>query len=571
MRLYSPLPDAFLLLTAIRIMSALNATYQKLLENHPANPNPSLSTTAASSVAGGKAPAFSRSTTAPPKPSLKELLAQQRAAVAAKAKLPPSRPGSALAMFSPDKVPSTSVAGGLASKPVRPHRVARRPEIARPATADPYSVRRNHGRAETPAATPATGATRPKSKIPSPVTSPSRNKTAHRPGTSPVLPHHTVSKSHPNIYSPVKADEDLTIVMPIIKPSTQGRIALEGPIDLRPVVDPLQVFEDSSAIADKVRSPKTPPKGAALHELTLNEPGNPNAPSPARLQSYQDTKVLGTPEGDVALQDRYHRLLRSGIVKIETGNLDIQGFRKIQKLIKEQPSFPAGDPTFSALLTSLLQALDKPIDVSHPKADSRMMEIRYGNSRGKIPPTLEEKKALDVRSQALNTVRVMLSDHQSSFMPFLSSSLCSLISSRRNYDDSSHIASGYDKTTEELVSLVEPEAAIQSILAQIDHEDVLASRHSTTTKLSADILSGLLRNSSQNKTMLPQQQLRALGSFMVKALKSDDPDVRRSVVELSVELHKHSKETFWELLEGAPEQARNIVAWALAKRGQISG
>lgn len=144
-------------------MEALDATQQKLLEKDPGNPN---SPKKADPIASRPGMGFSKSTMAPPKPSLREtMLAQKKAAMAARNL--PQRPGSAMSSFSPLKNgPGSSTAShsassslnaeptkskatassashkGLSVAPMRPTKFKPRPEIARPATAGPYSVRR---------------------------------------------------------------------------------------------------------------------------------------------------------------------------------------------------------------------------------------------------------------------------------------------------------------------------------------------------------------------------------------------------------------------------------------------
>src|SRR5277367_6152162 len=143
------------------MMSTLDATQQRLLEMDPGNPN---SPKKADSVTARPGLGFSKSTTGPPKLSLREtMLAQKKAAMAAKNT--PARPGSAMSTFSPVRNVSNSSTtsitsitsdapaarnrpelsatvshGGLSVAPMRPGKIRPRSELARPATAGPYSV-----------------------------------------------------------------------------------------------------------------------------------------------------------------------------------------------------------------------------------------------------------------------------------------------------------------------------------------------------------------------------------------------------------------------------------------------
>ena len=141
-------------------MSSLDAKSKTLLERDPHNPN------AVAAPEGRARPAFSQSVSATSqRPSLKETIAAQKRAAAAKSVQPqsiPPRPESAQSAFADTKparpaarapvaakstssvrtVPTGTHLSSLSSAPMRPAVKPRRPELARPATADPYSDRR---------------------------------------------------------------------------------------------------------------------------------------------------------------------------------------------------------------------------------------------------------------------------------------------------------------------------------------------------------------------------------------------------------------------------------------------
>lgn len=230
-------------------MAALDTKQQQQLIKDPSNPNPEKVPTAHTAIVGGR-PAFSQSTTSVPnKPSIREVMAAQKKA--SREKNLPSRPGSAEPFSSPKKsagqsgmgrpatamstaasrnVSTTSI-GNLSSAPVRPRR---RPDIARPATADPYANRKP-AKTETPPRSPAVSpAKRPKTPAPSTSSVKLAPKKVDSPaGTSPVKNGSTntfgfhqgarvadSNKNHePPAPSPTRAAEEFTMVIPNLKPS----------------------------------------------------------------------------------------------------------------------------------------------------------------------------------------------------------------------------------------------------------------------------------------------------------------------------------------------------------------
>ncbi|KAH7071898.1 protein STU1 [Paraphoma chrysanthemicola] len=235
------------------------------LEKDPNNPNASLASSQTS------ASSFSKSVGAgAARNALKEKIAEQRRAKMAASKGVPERPMSAAATYSPVKSASakslgartTSTASTASSGPARPpsamsgeatksalknptstgslmsgtvRRPIRRPELTRPATADPYAVRRaapGTGKTTpsmTPEKTPAV-ATAKKSVAPKSTVRP-RSQTQNSPNVSPIRSKSRLGQSITQTHrktpssgsrqgspavSPAK-DEELTMVKPFVR------------------------------------------------------------------------------------------------------------------------------------------------------------------------------------------------------------------------------------------------------------------------------------------------------------------------------------------------------------------
>ncbi|KAF6220600.1 hypothetical protein HO133_003033 [Letharia lupina] len=262
------------------IMSTLDKKQQDLLIEDPSNPNPHKIPAPHTTVAGAK-PGFSHSTTSvPARPSIKETIAAQKKAKLAGKHLP-ERPGSAEPFGSPKKsvlqpslarpatamsaatrnVSTTSI-GTLSSAPVRPRR---RADVARPATADPYSTRKP-ARTETPPRSPAVSPVkRPKTpantastikmgptKIGSPASTSSVKANSSKKAGIVIL------KVQPQ-HSPTKAAEDFTMVMPNMSetksnasdflPSLKAPIEIKSTssLDIPPTGDPFMPTESENA------------------------------------------------------------------------------------------------------------------------------------------------------------------------------------------------------------------------------------------------------------------------------------------------------------------------------------
>ncbi|KAI9890941.1 MAG: suppressor of tub2 mutation [Vezdaea aestivalis] len=525
------------------IMASLSPNYKKLLENHIANPNPSMERNLSSS--GSQKVPFSRSTTAfaTTKPSLKEVMAAQKAAVAKQRQLP-ARPGSALSTFSPEKVPAPAVSGGLNSKPVRPMKTARRMEVPRPATADPYSIRRKPG--EMPSATPGIGSARPRSKLPSPLTSPSRFPMKNTKAGTPVAPRLAQSSSRPGTEhsSPAKPEEDLTLVIPSLRPTSKGSVTSNASVSTLSN-DPLRVYEDPALARDRLPSPVQPFKNhtQVLHELTPSDPGHPNLPSSGRPHSLSETKQSGAQFETT--QESFLKTLRSGIPSIAAGKLDIYGFRRIQLVLKSRFDFGTSETSFETFLSALLTFIDSPL-------------------KAKAPPQ-EIKKSLDLRSQALNTLRDVQAYYPADAAPHAGPALCRLLHARKHYPENHHITMIFSQTTDELLRSCPPESTISAILSQLDSPPA----PDKSTLISVKSVQTLLALSLQAEIHLNSSTISLIGKFIVEAIQSDNPDVRKAVTATAPAFHGHAKDDMWALMEDAPEKARNLIAWSVAKSGTI--
>ncbi|KAF2771977.1 ARM repeat-containing protein [Teratosphaeria nubilosa] len=238
---------------AEKIMASLDNSAKNALQKDLHNPNAALHGSQTSSVSASARPHGSRV-------AMRDLIAQQRKAKAGNL---PSRPSSAMAELSPAKPRAAPTSANRAPSRLRDNRIAsntsnvsetpsdgkasgakrsalmsgpvrrpRRPEIARPQTADPYASRRNNLlRPETPADaspsnSPPKGTTGSKASAAS-STHRSRARTAANatsPGASPGKRSPGMSHAHPPAESSsrptskgslaARGEEDFTMVLP---------------------------------------------------------------------------------------------------------------------------------------------------------------------------------------------------------------------------------------------------------------------------------------------------------------------------------------------------------------------
>lgn len=705
------------------------------LEKDPNNPNASLASSQTSASSFSKSVGAGVARTA-----LKEKIAEQRRAKAAAAqKGVPERPMSAAATYTPAKSQSakslgaaartTSNASTASSGPARPpsamsgestksalknstgtgslmsgtvRRPIRRPELARPATADPYAVRRaGTGKVtpsmtpeKTPAATTAKKSVAPKSTVRpraqtqnSPNVSPVRSKsrlgqstqstqsTTHRKTTS-----NTSRQGSPAV-SPAK-DEELTMVKPFVRSQSQhdaGTIPFRQrngldrsmmidneAIDVgdednftmvipslgRPATQPMQRTPPkpasspshlaapsprasmlrspksmgdinnfgfrSSTRSPRVRSPDRPStRGTDAQEevQVFEDPFVGDEPAPIEheaekpvlgelpinekhierrvsSESNSSDTVMGdaseerprghhktTSTGSVLYAEannsnnpealKSKQILASGIKKIESRTVESHMFRRMQDMIKTNHDiWGANDENFGRLLLACLEFLEVPTE-----------ELKTSSM-----------KAASLKVQALSTIRLMLSQYRKETAKYYSSVLCTLLQTKAQYDNTSHIAIDLETTADEIVKYGQTSDCLNAVLLLIEDTPTSApsspaSNSSTTstsnpirtTTMALSTLASLIQISGAKNVALTADQTSRLGKTAVRFLDAQDADARKADIEFCVALHERivesavapdASEGFWQAVAGARDQHLNLLTYYLAKKGK---
>ncbi|KAF2127645.1 protein STU1 [Dothidotthia symphoricarpi CBS 119687] len=695
------------------------------LEKDPNNPDTSLASSQSSAATFSKSVGAGAARTA-----LKEKIAEQRRAkLAASSKGVPERPMSAAATYSPPKsvlakslgartTSTTSIAsagtarppsamsgestksalksstgtGSLMSGTVR--RPMRRPELVRPATADPYAARRagKDVPSMTPEKTPAVVATkkpavpksiaRPRSQTQnSPNVSPVRSKSriaTHRktpsmssqrdsPATSPAKDsdmaerkrfsrsqsHHdagTIPFKHRNgMEKGAVGDNDVidtgdednfTMVIPnLARPPAQpmhhtppktfsGRIPIPSPRtsllkrpksigDLNPIIlrgtqsprirspdrpstrgtdaqEEVQVYEDPF-VGDEPASAGHQANKPVLEELPINEKSNERRRSSdladhVMMDDAGEERPRGhhktTSTGNVTRAEntdtnnaealKNKQLLVSGIKKIEARTVEAHMFRRMQDVVKSHPDiWIPNDENFTRLLTSSLAYLEAPVENLQTSP----------------------LKAVNLKVQALATIRALLSMYRRETAKYSSQVLTSLLHTKAQYENTSHIAIDLETTAAEIVKYGHTLDCLDAVLALVEHTPTsppmssssLNSKSSVTliptpsatrtTTMALASLAALVNVTRQKNLPLPAEQTARLGRLAVRCMDDADADVRKADVEFCIALHERISKGlgekggaeggggFWRAVAGAREQHLNLLTYYLAKRG----
>ncbi|KAF3042292.1 suppressor of tub2 mutation [Didymella keratinophila] len=529
----------------------------------------------------------------------------------------PTRPPSAMsgeATKSALKSSAGTSTGSLMSGTVR--RPIRRPELNRPKTADPYASRQTKitpSATTTPEKAPAvksfkkpgvptaSSVARPRSQTQhSPAVSPPFIRSqSHHDGTMPFRQRNGMDKRASVDSVALDIDEDnFTMVVPnLSRPISQrvqstppkaspsgGRLPVpspRAPPALSPSLMPRQKSPDRSA-PEEVEVYEDPVAGdepstadqevdtPVLGELPINERSNERQPSVdsngnseneernrGHFKSTSTGTVVHTENTDAnnpeTLKNR--QLLASALKKIEGRTVDAGMFRKIQDAIKSgQEIWGPNDEVFGRLLIACLEYFQMPTE-----------ELRLPSS-----------KAGSCKSQALATIRAMLSLYRKETAKYFARMLTTILKAKAQHENTSHIAGDMETTANEIVRYGQVSDCLNAVLALVEDmpssEASPAANSTRTTTMSLRTLASLVEISSSKNVALSTEQTHRLGKLAVRCMEDTDADIRKANIDFCVALHERivgpagETKAFWEAVAGAGEQQLNLLTYYLAKK-----
>ncbi|KAH6629447.1 protein STU1 [Boeremia exigua] len=443
---------------------------------------------------------------------------------------------------------------------------------------------------------------------------------SHHDGTAPFRQRNGMDARASIDSNAIDIDEDnFTMVVPnLARPTTQrvqstppkhspfgGRLSVPGPraaAALSPSALPAQSPQQKSqerAAPEEVEVYEDPVAGdepltadqevdtPVLGELPINERSNERQPS---IDSNSDNvmmetsteehnrghhkttsmgSVMHTENNDANSPEtlKNRQLLASAIKKIDGRTVDAGMFRKIQDAIKSgQEIWGTNDEVFGRLLVACLDYFQTPTE-----------ELK-----------LTAMKASSCKSQALATIRAMLSLYRKETAKYFSRVLCTILQAKAQHENTSHIAGDMEATANEIVRYGQVSDCLNAVLSLF--EDMPAStptsspnskpsslstsatNNTRTMTMSLRTLASLVEISGSKSVILTQEQTHRLGKLAVRCMEDQDPDIRKANIDLCVALHERivgpggETKAFWEAVAGAGEQQLNLLTYYLAKK-----
>lgn len=582
-------------------MASLDQNSKRLLENDPANPRAGHTSTQTADADAATNPLPSSSAAASSsRPSLKEAIAaKKREATAAngKAKVIPSRPGSTELPTSAPSIEHDSgrstITARLASAPIK---APKRPELKRPATADPIRrlvVKPLVPKLERPSQRQGpiteTKSDAESTNKPSHETVPETNLEfepahSHQQGSA-VDAEVEVESGQPHQQGPaVEAEPKLEITTtPLQEPVVETELKVEAissepqpsyaqssasltdsttqvpttspPGSIRatsPKVErhysPLQVYEDEMETSNSRASPESSARHATVLEERPNEQIMPPIHSMTSTQLVKKTlsspvKVTISKHTMIELEKARH-LMNEGMAKARSMSLNGQGFRTLQQLFKDHPETFRGSVSFSTFFCALLHYLEASVD--------------------RLSHLTEPHRVQDLKVQVLITVRLSLHQPPEKFLAHVPDALCAIVRARDIPDAGFNFIQNLEETAQDMYRWGWGDKCVEAVLMLVEEGESQLGKWGRF--MGFMVLGGCLAEREGREPLTPEI-LRRVSGQAARYLSDEDTDLRRGMTACCVGLHSAMgpRSGFWHLLEPAGEQACRVVAYYIAR------
>ncbi|KAJ6256902.1 suppressor of tub2 mutation [Drechslerella dactyloides] len=324
--------------------------------------------------------------------------------------------------------------------------------------------------------------------------------------------------------------------------------------------EPIQVYQDSVSSTPESKPPKSPePLSNITNSIRL------------RQKNFGHSTTLGkTPEQQLQSLSNYLR-------KLKDGDIDPHGLRRLCAIVRDNPAkkeqqenkdsidFWAGGQTFEEMLDSLLDFLNE----------------------GSPSKTADE--LADVRAQGIQLLRQLMSKATPHFSGREHSLFPVVFKLRGEYPTQSPVSVNIEETMEEYVaSVADAGVAIPTITRFLVVKTPGAGgagpdgrKKAGANVLALRTLGGFVKDAEEEDLT---GQWEAIGAIAKRYMEDEDPEVRRAVVNVCVEMRRRfvkivaaegvdggkaqaaGEERLWrECLGGLSEGQRNLLTYYFAR------
>ncbi|OOG00830.1 hypothetical protein ASPCADRAFT_202657 [Aspergillus carbonarius ITEM 5010] len=245
------------------------------------------------------------------------------------------------------------------------------------------------------------------------------------------------------------------------------------------------------------------------------------------------------------------RTLEKAIPRILSRDMDLLGYRKMQRLIQDYDRLFDEEQQYEELLNALLAELERAPEAKQ-LGSRRLMDFKT-QVLITVQYTFRHMKRLVDRSSA-STMEL------ARFYPRI---LTALVRTRMHYEGSCHLALELTETAEEIITSIEQVEAVDTLVLMMMNEEL----NSRALFMGFSLLTMILRRMNTSGLRLPPRLIEKVGGPASKYMTVRFADVRQQATQLCVQLHKmtRNEEHFWKVLGHPNENSRRVLTYYIAK------
>lgn len=314
-----------------------------------------------------------------------------------------------------------------------------------------------------------------------------------------------------------------------------------------------------------------------------NTPGSQSGDtSPLRLEKEmtgtQDVSDLGRPSGDETPDVQVSRTLRpfsdrpreseatptkrditlrsqnpvqaremlaKGISRIQTRDMDMNGYRKLQGLIEFHHTIFTDAKQFDSMLEALLTELV----TQKPPSDK---VLPFGS-------------VWDFKTQVLYTVKSMFIHSKTYFSCHYPGTVIQLLEAQKPYEIARYLVKVIDQLIDDIVEVSEPSAIVDALMEYLPN--VKDDPQHKILRKGFETIGHALVVMNEQKRKLPDGTLEHIGQLATDSLKLQSMGVKRRIIAMCVELRVmvQDDDKYWKILGGADRGVHGLLFYYKSK------
>lgn len=238
-------------------------------------------------------------------------------------------------------------------------------------------------------------------------------------------------------------------------------------------------------------------------------------------------------------------MLAKGITRIQTRDMDMNGYRKLQGLIEFHHAIFTDSNQFDSMLEALLAEL-----VTQKPPSEKVLP--FGS-------------VWDFKTQVLYTVKSMFINSKTYFSCHYPGTVIQLLEAQKPYEIARYLVKVIDQLIDDIVDVSEPSAIIDALMEYLP--SVKDDPQHKILRKGFETIGHALVVMNEQKMKLPEDTLEHIGELATDSLQLQSMGVKRRIIAMCVELRVmvSDDDRYWKILGGADKGVHGLLFYYRSK------